>query len=259
VGENLSGARREAVILMRSEEDPEVPVLAAMKYGSGKVCALSCSEVWRWDLATVGFGLDVPVYRGLLGSMVKWLVRREEARRVYITSPRIDYEWGEPVDFVVRVVDENLKGLANASVEGEIVSEVNGGAAGTLEFEERGPGNFSARTDFLPPGRYAARVRAVFNGDAVGADALVFNIDSRGLEDLSFDGDAALLKEISAVTGGRHYYIDEAGRLPEDVNPGEVVVNKLDEVRFQLGVGTFVLILVLLGVEWLVRKRRMLP
>lgn len=259
VNEYVSGAKREAVVLMRSEEDPKVPVLAAMKYGSGKVCALSCSEVWRWDLATVGFGLDVPVYRGLLGSMVKWLVRREEASRVRITSPRIDYEWGEPVDFVVRVVDENLKGLANAAVEGEIVDEVSGESAGTLEFEERGPGNFSARTDFLPPGRYVARVRAVFDGEVVGTDVLAFNIDSRGLEDVNFDGDDALLREIAAVTAGRHYYIDEAAGLPEDVNPGEVVVNKLDEVRFELGVGTFVLILVLLGVEWLVRKRRMLP
>ena len=259
LSEHVSAAKREAVVLMRGDEDPKVPVLATMKYGSGKVCALSCSEVWRWDLATAGFGLDVPVYRGLLGSMVKWLVRREEASRVRITSPRLDYEWGEPVDFVVRVVDENLKGLAGAAVEGMIEGELSGEAFGTLEFEERGSGNFSARTDFLPPGRYVARVRAVFEGDAVGTDALAFNIDRRGLEDVNFDGDDALLREIATVTAGRHYYIGEAGRLPEDVNPGEVVVNRLDEVRFELGVGTFVLILVLLGMEWLVRKRRMLP
>lgn len=259
LSEYVYSAKSEAVVLMRSDEDPKVPVLTTMKYGSGKVCALSCSEVWRWDLATAGFGLDVPVYRGLLGSMVKWLVRREEASRVRITSPRLDYDWGEPVDFVVRVVDENLKGLAGAAVEGVIEGELNGEAFGTLEFEERGSGNFSARTDFLPPGRYVARVRAVFEGDAVGTDALAFNIESRGLEDVNFDGDDPLLREIATVTAGRHYYIGEAGRLPEDVNPGEVVVNRLDEVRFELGVGTFVLILVLLGTEWLVRKRRMLP
>jgi hypothetical protein len=259
LADNAGGARREAEVLMRSEENPAVPVLAAMKFGSGKVCALNCSELWRWDLATVGFGLDVPVYRGLLGSMIKWLVRREETKRVSLTSPRLDYKSGEPVDFVVRVVDENLKGLSGAAVTGEIVSGEAGEAAGDIEFDERGPGSFSARMDFLAPGRYTARVRASSGGVAVGADALVFNVDSRGLEDVSFDGDDVLLKEISAVTGGRHYRVDDAADLADDINPGEVVVNKLDEVRFRLGVGTFAFILVLLGLEWLVRKRRMLP
>ena len=259
VGAEIAGARRDAAVLMRSEDDPNVPVLAAMKYGNGKVCALTCSELWRWDLATVGLGLDVPVYRGLLGSMSKWLVRRDQTRRVSLTRPRTDYEWGEPVDFVTRVVDENLKGLPDASVAGEIASEATGEVAGTLEFEERGPGSFSARTDFLPPGRYSARVRAYLAGEAIGSDALVFNVDSRGLEDVSFDGDDVLLQEISQVTGGSHYGVREASRLGDDINPGEVVVNKLDEMRFELGVGTFVLILVLLAAEWLVRKRRMLP
>ena len=259
MADNAGGARREAVVLMRSEDDPDVPVLAAMKYGNGKVCAFTCSELWRWDLATVGLGLDVPVYRGLLGSMIKWLVRRDQTKRVSLTSPRIDYEWGEPVDLVARVVDENFKGLAGAAVAGEIISETTGESAGALEFELRGPGSFSARTDFLPPGRYSARVRASLGGDAVGADALVFDVDGRGLEDVSFDGDDVLLKEISQATGGRHYRVEDAAMLAEDINPGEVVVNKLDEMRFELGVGTFVLILVLLAGEWLMRKRRMLP
>jgi hypothetical protein len=256
---NVSGAGREAVVLMRSEENPALPVLAVMKSGSGKVCAFACSGLWRWDLATLGFGLDVPVYRGLLGSIVKWLVRREETERVSLTSPRIDYEWGEPVDFVVRVVDENLKGLPNAAVVGEIVSRDTGEGAGPLEFEERGTGSFSARTDFLPPGRYSARVSASAGGSAVGADAMVFDIQNRGLEDVSFDGDDVLLKDISAVTGGGHYHVDDIAGLASGINPGEVVVNKLDEVRFRLGVATFGFILLLLASEWLVRKRRMLP
>jgi hypothetical protein len=259
VAGSIAGAKREAAVLMRAENDPGLPVLAAMKFGQGKVCALTCSQVWRWDLATVGLGLDVPVYRGLLGSAMKWLVRRDQTRRVSLTSPSIDYKWGEPVDFVTRVVDENLKGLPGAAVEGEIVSQQTGETAGALEFEERGPGSFSARTDFLPPGRYTVRVRASAGGETIGADALVFNVDSRGLEDVNFDGDDVLLREISQVTGGNHYSVQEASGLVDDINPGEVVVNRLDEMRFQLGVGTFVLILVLLAAEWLVRKRRMLP
>ncbi len=259
VAGRVSAARREAVVLMRSTDDPRLPVLAAMRYGGGKVCAFTCSELWRWDFATVGFGLDVPVYRGLLGSTVKWLVRREEAERVSLSSPGIDFKWGEPVDFVLRVVDENLKGVPNAVVEGRIVNQATGEEAAVLAFEERGPGSFSARTDFLPPGRYTARARASAGGEVVGAAALEFNIDGRGLEDVGFDGDDMLLREIAAVTGGRHYRIGGAARLADEINPGEVVVNRLDEVRFQLGLGTFLFILALLGVEWLVRKRRMLP
>lgn len=259
LAENAGAARREASILLRSEESPPVPVLAAMRFGSGKVCAFTCSELWRWDLSTVGFGLDVPLYRGLLGSMIKWLVRREEAERVSLTSPRIDYEWGEPVDFVLRVVDESLKGLAGASVEGEIISEETGETAVALQFDERGPGNFSARVDFLPPGRYTARARASEGREAIGAGALSFNIDSRGLEDVGFDGDDVLLTEISAVTGGGHYPVEDAARLADEINPGEVVVNKLDEMRLYLGLSTFIFILALLAVEWLVRKRHMLP
>jgi hypothetical protein len=255
----VAGARREADVLMRSEENPNIPVLAVMKYGSGKVCAFSCSEVWRWDLATLGFGLDVPVYRGLLGSIVKWLVRREETRRVTLTSPKIDYQWGEPMDVVARVVDDNLKGLAGASVSGEIVDLESGEVRSALDFEESGPGNFSARVDFLSPGRYSVRGRASLDTRPLGSDAIVINVAERGLEDVNFDGDDVLLGEIASVTGGRHHRIGSAGDLAGEINPGEVVVNRLDEVRFQLGLGTFGLILLLLAAEWLVRKRRLLP
>jgi hypothetical protein len=255
----VAGTKREASVLMRSEKEPDIPVLAVMKYGRGKVCALSLSELWRWDLATVGLGLDVPVYRGLLGSMIKWLAVREETRRVSLTSPGVDYLSGEPVDLVARVVDENLKGLPEAAIEGEIVEEGSGEVVAPIGFDSTGPGNFTARTDFLPAGRYVARARASLDGNPLGADALEFSVDSRGLEDVSFDGDDILLGEVSSVTGGGHYDAAQAGLLAAELNPGEVVVNKLDEVRFQLGLGTFGLIFVLLGLEWLLRKRRMLP
>ena len=160
---------------------------------------------------------------------------------------------------MARVVDENFKGLAGAAVAGEIISETTGESAGALEFESRGPGQFLGENRFSATGPLFSAGPRPLGGDAVGADALVFDVDGRGLEDVSFDGDDVLLKEISQATGGRHYRVEDAAMLAEDINPGEVVVNKLDEMRFELGVGTFVLILVLLAGEWLMRKRRMLP
>jgi len=67
-----------------------------------------------------------------------------------------------------------------------------------------------------------------------------------------------LLSRISRLTGGSYYDIAEAGRLAAEIKPGMVIVKNFRELRLRLSLPVFLILAGLLGLEWLLRKRRML-
>ena len=83
-------------------------------------------------------------------------------------------------------------------------------------------------------------------------------MDERGLEDFDVDGDRLALEQIAAATGGTSYGAPDAAKLAEELNPGSTVVRSHSDLRLRLTLACFLVLAGILGVEWLVRKRKML-
>jgi hypothetical protein len=96
------------------------------------------------------------------------------------------------------------------------------------------------------------------DGDIYAEERVEFTVGERGLEDSGFDGDNLLLKQLARTTGGASYAIGEVDRLASDLNPGMVVTKSFKELRLRLTLPTFVILVMLLGLEWFIRKRNML-
>jgi hypothetical protein len=186
------------------------------------------------------------------------LIENEEARRLALSTSKNDYLWGEPIAMLARVVDENMKPLRGVTVAVEVRDRDSQDLLRASMLEERSPGNHSYMIDMLPPGKYTVRASASLDGRAYGDDALHLSVNQRGLEDSDFDGDQALLRDIAGVTGGKAYAIEEAERLPGDINPGKVISKTYKELRPRLTLPAFAVLAGLLAAEWLVRRRKML-
>ena len=259
VGAGVGGAKTEATVLLSGTgKDVEVPVLAIMRYGEGRVVGLSAHDLWRWDFIPKGFGLEASPFSQILLNSIGWLTERDEVRRLSVSTSKKTYLSGEPIDLFARIVDENLKPLEGARLEGDVVDEATGATVSRFSMAGKGGGSHLAKIDFLPPGRYRIGVRAVLDGETYARETLDVMVDRRGLEDFEYDGDPATLSRVSRLTGGTYYDITESDRFAGEINPGMVIVKNLRELRLRLSLPVFLLLAALLGLEWLVRKRRML-
>jgi hypothetical protein len=254
-----AGVRDESAVLLAGRNQREsLPLLAAMRFGTGRVVGLSAYDLWRWDFVPKGFGVESSVFSGLLLNSVGWLTRREEMRHLSLSTSKSTYAWGEPVDIFARVTDDNLKPLAGALVECEISDPVSGELVRSHSLSDRGGGSHSVRADLLGPGRYLVQATAHLAGDALAEEALEFIIDEKGLEDLNFDGDNRLLEAISSASGGMAHRIEDTAAMLGGINPGTVVHRSHNEFSFKLSLASFVLLVGILGIEWLIRKRKLL-
>ena len=255
----MGGARKEATVLLSAVRNGAVlPMFAVMKLGRGRIAAFSASDLWRWDFIPRGFGAVASPFSRLLINSVGWLTEREEAKRLAVSSLRSIYTRGEPAGLSAQVTDESLKPLEQAILEGEVTERASGEVVKEFTMVDRGGGSHFVGLDFLSPAGYEARVRASVGGEIYAEETVEFAVGERGLEDNGFDGDNLLLQQLSRSTGGASYAIGEIDRLASDLNPGMVVTNSFKELRLKLTLPFFIVLALLLGLEWFIRKRNML-
>ncbi|MFH1314143.1 MAG: vWA domain-containing protein [Candidatus Eisenbacteria bacterium] len=256
---SLEGARDESTVLLSGVSgDRVMPFVAVMRYGLGRVVAFSPFDLWRWDFVPRGFGIETSAFSGLLLNSIGWLTEKDEIKRLALSVSRDTYLWGEPADISARVMDENLKPVSGASVQGEIRDAVSGEIKHKFAMGDRAGGSHAASVDFLPPSRYIAGVTARVGGEVYAEERLEFSVDERGLEDFNVDGDNLALEQIAAATGGTAYRAQDSARLAEELNPGSTIVRRYRDLRLRLTLACFLVLAGVLGVEWLVRKRKML-
>jgi hypothetical protein len=255
----VGGSRKEAAVLLSGVKNGKVlPLFAVMKLGRGRIAAFSARDLWRWDFIPRGFGIAASPFSRLLVNSVGWLTEREEARRLAVSSLESIYTLGEPAGLSAQVTDESLKPLEHAILEGEITDRASGNLVREFTMVDRGGGSHFVEIDFLKPAGYEARVRALVDGQIYAEETVDFTVGERGLEDSDFDGDNLLLEQLARSTGGASYTIGEIDRLASDLNPGMVVTNSFKDLRLKLTLPLFIVIALLLGLEWFIRKRNML-
>jgi hypothetical protein len=255
----VGGTRKEAAILLSALRNGRtLPMFAVMKFGRGRIAAFSAFDLWRWDFVPKGFGAVASPFYRLLVNSVGWLTEREEAKRLAVSSLKSIYTRGEPAGLSAQVTDESLKPLDRAILEGEITDRASGEVVREFSMVDRGGGNHFVGLDFLGPSGYEASVRALVEGEVYAEETVEFTVGERGLEDNGFDGDNLLLQQLARSTGGASYRIGEIDRLASDLNPGMVVTNSFRELRLRLTLPFFIVLALLLGLEWFIRKRNML-
>lgn len=258
VPEFITGKRSGALALLEGRNGSDrIVLLGIMRFASGRIGAFSCFDLWKWDLAPKGFGLGVNAYDALLANLIGWLTEKSEVKPLAVSTSNLVYLEGEPVDISARLLGDDLQPLSGARVSVDITKAQTGEVILTRDMKEKGSGNYSIRVEHLAPGAYVARVSAYLEGNQI-VQLVHFDVDERGLEDSDFDGDLAMLERLASSTGGKviaREKLDDLGRL---ISPGTIVVKSSKALVLKLNLPTFVLLVVLFGVEWLIRKRKLL-
>jgi len=263
-GVNLvSGAKPDATVLathpqLRTKSGKPMPVIVAGDYGKGRSLAVTTDTLWRWGfVAAARPGDDGRQYTKFWENAIRWLIQDPDLRNLHVDSDAVQYLPDQPIRIAVRLLGRDYQPLPKGSVDltikrgadpsrAEVVSKatVVVGSDGTGTHEIAG----------LPPGVYRVEGKADVAGRGVDASD-IFLVREGGKELDRPIGDPAMLDTISKGTGGTA--LGAVDSLPDlEFDPPRIVrVDRRTDIELWSRPGLLVLIVGLLGLEWLLRQR----
>ncbi len=232
----------------------EDPLILFSETGEIRTGVIAGEGLWRWRIHSFMRQDDHFAFDDMLSRIVQYLSLSEDRRRFRVHTDVLVDE-GEPVLFEAELYNPSFELVNEPEVELVIINEEG------VEYQfNMGRTTNSYRLDagVFEPGRYSWEASVVFAGENF-TDSGIFNITPLDLEGLTTIADHGLLNRIAASTGGSMYYPDQFDQLREDI------VSR-DDIRPRIYSGKdygeiinikalFFIILLLLGLEWFLRKR----
>jgi uncharacterized membrane protein len=260
----IAGAKPDATVLavhpkLRTKDGKPMPVIVAGEYGKGRSLAVTTDTLWRWGfVAAARPGDDGRHYTKFWENAMRWLIQDPDLRNLHVDSDAVEYVPNAPVRVTVRLLGRDYQPLANgkvslvvkrgadpATAEQVATAQVQVGDDGTAVYEVGG----------LPPGVYRVIGKATIGGKDVDATDILL-VRENGTELDHPVGDLGTLELIAKATGGSALgAIDE---LPQGLafDPPRIVrVDRRTDVELWSRPGLLLLVVGLLGLEWLLRQR----
>ena len=257
--EFLYRARAEATVLAFTKVQNIVltdPLVLARNVNRQRSIAVLGYGLWRWRLMTQGDPTTQNLLSSFLANSIRWLTNREDNRPVRVVPSKDSYMQGEPVDLLGQVYDASAQPVDNAQLH---IFLRHGESEVETVLRPIGNGRYEASVDGLEEGDYVYRAVARSDGQPFGEDNGKFSIGEVNLEFQDTRMNAALLRELAYRTGGRYLAIAEFKdlggilRTLPSFTPHELSRTKVIEIwNWQY---TLAMIILLLALEWFIRKR----
>ncbi len=233
------------------------PMLIIRNQNRHRTAALLGAGTWRWknlpeDLQTVA-----PFWVELFTNTLQWITTKEDDRPVRIAPVEDLFSGGAPIQFDGQVYDESLNPVDGAAIEIEVTQADSIRYPYTME--PVGNGRYTLNIGALPEGTYQYSAQAQQNGAVLGTDAGTFAVGSLTLEYKETRADGQLMSQIAQRSGGKVFASADPGDISSHLEASDSFVPIVFEERVESELWQryifFVIILVLLTAEWLVRKR----
>jgi hypothetical protein len=273
-------ANHQVIWLVARES--KVPLLVAAKYGKGKVVYVSAYPLWRWGFGPEGQPEQATPLSGLVTGVVRYLAERDTSP-FWLQAEKRELYHGQPVRLVMRAVAPDgrpwvrLSVMLSVAEDGSSKSQIpnpkqipspkpeignpgfgNQDSPLVTPMTETGEGVYEATLEALGPGRYRAVARASLTDTVLGRAATEFAVAEQALELANTGMNEGLLRAISEASGGRFMATGEGGRETGDAG-GPVVLGTYQR-RFvfdpRRAVWVYIVIALLAGAEWFIRRRK---
>ena len=232
------------------------PLILSRKAYKQKSLAITSYGIWRWKLLLEGMGGNPDFLKIFIGNSIRWLTTREEDKKFNVTLLKEMYNSGESVEFMAELYDDSYQPIDNAAVKITVKKE---GELFETIMNSLGTGRYFANIEGLSEGDYQY-IGYANNGEIkLGEDSGRFSIGESNLEFANIKMNADILKQIAYKTGGSFYTINNFSEIVEQIKddlnfmPAEVTYKS----EFQLWniYYTLILLILLLTIEWFIRKK----
>jgi len=228
--------------------------LAHHRFGRGKALVLPVQDSWIWQMHA-DIALDDLTHETFWRQLLRWLVDGvPEHVGATVASERV--EAGEAVEILVEVSDSAYLEVNDALVSASVAAPDGSVTVVPLDWTVERDGEY--RGTFRPhvEGPHQVSVEAARGDAAVGTDAVHVEVGPSDAEYFDAGLRRPLLERLARETGGRFYTPASVADLPEDLTftgGGVTLVEERDlwDMPF-----LFLLLVGLVGSEWVFRRRR---
>ncbi len=252
--DELSSPRIGASVLATADTDTAAapfPFLVQHRYGQGKSAVIATGETWPWHMKTED---DNTAHERLWRQLVRSLASNVPEPVSLSTDTELIVTGSETkLSWVVK--DKLFKPVEGASLTARVL-----GPEGeiTVPLAERldAPGTYEGTFTPAQPGMHGAVLEGT---DASGtarvpvASALLVEADTREARNARFD--PALLQSIAQITGGRYFPLAELQDVARAITAADREHVSVERVPLWHHPAFFVLLALLLCLEWTLRRR----
>lgn len=257
----LSAKATARVLIERGDQisaDGNQPLLVSGRYGAGSVLYLGFQGTWRWR----PLGLQAQYFDRFWIQVVRFLVETRSlqgSRRGFLDREKSEYELGDRVTLVARVLDAQFQPSTQESFEAVVTSDDGRTESVQMKILPHQKGRYEGAFEAKRLGSYEATIK-LGQSDEKLIDPIAFRVVTPSAETNSYWLNKKLMSEIAQRSGGQYLPLDEMEKLPE-LLPTKVTRAEFnsppkplwDASQF-LRWSVFLIPAVLLTIEWALRK-----
>lgn len=253
----VSRVRPLARTLLKADTSP---LLVVQEYGRGRSAAFMGDTTWQWILK----GDQPEMHKRFWRSLVTWLTRsdyNDTTKAVFVDSERLQYQAGEEVTFrtFVHELEKTRSDVKKAPIVATLL-RINGTVETQVFKVElgKGIGEYSKHVTLNAGGTYRYRAAALDElGATIDSDSIDIQVSTPDIEHDNPKANLKLLRRIATLSGGTYFDPAQANQafdalLKRDAGFAKTLTDVTDVWNRPW---MLALILILLSVEWFLRKR----
>ena len=213
----VAGKPTARVLMERGDQvgvEGNIPLIA-----TGRVGSWHSNLPWiprNLEMATCG--LTGPIFRSFLDPDRQVPDRNRSlqgSRRGFVDTDKTEYELGERIVFVSKILDEQFLPSTEESVTINITKDDGRSQKIEMQLLPGNTGQYQGIVVASRTGTFKGSIQIAGNESEELVEPITYRVVSPKVESGSFWLNEKLLKEIAARSGGNYIRIDEIGQLPE--------------------------------------------
>ena len=210
--------------------------------------------MWRWRMTEFAKSNSTKNFDQLLGQTIQYLSVKEDRRKFRIETNKSVFQESEKVILTGLLYNENYELINSSDVFATITSTEGTKYEYVLNKSQNA---YELNVGSLSEGSYTVEAKAVLNGKSLSANYR-FTVVPVYLEEISLQADHRLLYQLSKNTGGELFKANELSGVEQSIRSDNhmkpVLSSSLSTKPLMEYKWLMIAILLLLGVEWFLRK-----
>jgi hypothetical protein len=247
---------KTGVEVLLETDGHRAPAFIYQSIGKGRVAMLSVGPLWRWKFLADGNTL----YDEMVSRLLDVLSRGEATERFLLFSKKNVYDSGEEATITAEIFNEKMQPVTGVPVKIEIARITDDGSEVPLQMvamEREGSDNprFRSVLPPLPPGNYRISGAAELPERTIAPQPIEISVSEVSVEFQNVTQDRDNLIRIAGQSGGSYRTPGDVADLARRMALPPRVVETTVEMSLRTNLFVFSVIVLLLGVEWIIRKR----
>ena len=249
-GEEKSSASLQSLFTARlGNIDTRQPVIAASAQGRLHRVFVWGEGLWKWRLADFQNNRAHEHFDRLVSQIVNFAAVTDQRERFIVETDR-HYSDNDNIIVHAQLYNDAYEPFNSPDATFTLLGD---SVKGDFNFTREGDG-YTLSLGRLPEGLYRYTAQTQYDGTTLTAEGS-FAVEALHLEQANLMADHALLRSISAITGGQMFYPDQMDALRDSLSAIKPVIythTRFSEMLYLPWV--LILIVLLLGAEWVLRK-----